>query len=180
MKRFTLISTIALLFSCTVSFAQTNMASLCHYIQEKSSIATGGTEIYEYNGTTYIVSVAQVVVSSKSEAQCKTIGNSKAKKEMLSYINGTDITSSTILTNSETVSSTLDGTKVECKQEYVESIKESVLGTISQVTPLGGWYSHDKSVYYFSIYKVILVAPSTQWIIYCPNEIVSYIQLSIK
>jgi hypothetical protein len=155
MKRVTPILTVALLFTCTISFAQTNMTSLCHYIQEKSSIATGGTEIYEYNGTTYIISVAPVVVSSKSEAQCKTIGNSKAKKEMLAYINGTDITSSTKLTNSETLSTTLDGTKVECKQEYVESIKESILGTISQVSPLGGWYSPDKSVYYFSIYKVI-------------------------
>ena len=155
MKRFTLILTVALLFNCTISFAQANMTSLCHYIQEKSLIATGGTEIYEYNGTTYLISVAQVVVSSKSEAQCKTVGSSKAKKEMLAYINGTDITSSTILTNSETVSTTLDGTKVECKQEYVESIKESVLGSISQVTPLGGWYSPDRAVYYFSIYKVI-------------------------
>lgn len=155
MKRFKLISTIALLFICTTSFAQTDMTSLCHYIQEKSSIATGGTEIYEYNGTTYIISVAPVVVSSKSETQCKTVGSSKAKKEMIAYINGTDITSSTILTNSETVSTTLEGTKVECKQEYVESIKESVIGTISQVTPLGGWYSPDRSLYYFSIYKVI-------------------------
>jgi len=155
MKRITLISIVAFLFTCTISFAQANMASLCHYIQKKSSIATGGTEIYEYNGTTYIISVVQVVVSSKSETQCKTVGNSKAKKEMLGYINGTDITSSTILTNSETTTTTLEGTKVECKQEYVESIKESVLGTISQVTPLGGWYSPDRTVYYFSIYKVI-------------------------
>lgn len=155
MKWLTLIIAVALLFTCTMSFAQTNMESLCHYIQEKSSIATGGTEIYEYNGTTYLISVVQVVVSSKSEAQCKTVGNSKAKKEMLTYINGADITSSTILTNSETVSTTLEGTTVECIREYVESIKESVLGTISQVTPLGGWYSPDRLVYYFSVYKVI-------------------------
>ena len=155
MKRFTLILAVALLFTCTISYAQTNMTSLCHYIQKKSAIATGGTEIYEYNGTTYIISVAPVVVNDKSEGQCKTVGNSKAKREMLSYINGADITSSTILTNSETVSTTLDGTRVECKQEYIESIKEDVIGTISQASPLGGWYSLDRSVYYFAIYKVI-------------------------
>ena len=142
-------------FTTIASFAQANVMSLKKYIQEKSAIAEGGTELFEYQGTTYLISVVQVIASNKSEIQCKTIGNAKAKKEMLAYINGTDITSSTILSNSETISTTLEGTKVECKQEYVESIKESVLGTISQVTPLGGWYSPDRTVYYFSIYKVI-------------------------
>lgn len=143
------------MFAPTGAFAQDNISSLRNYIQINSSIAEGGTELFEYQGVTYLISVVQVVVSSKSEAQCKTVGSSKAKKEMLGYINGTDITSSTILTYSETSTTTLEGTKVECKQEYIESIKESVTGTISQITPLGGWYSADRSVYYFSIYKVI-------------------------
>lgn len=137
------------------TLAQDNILSLRNYIQTGSSIGEGGTELFEYQGVTYLISVVPVVVSSKSEIQCKTVGNAKAKKEMLGYINGTDITSSTILTYSETSTTTLEGTKVECKQEYIESIKESVIGTISQVTPLGGWYSPDQSVYYFSIYKVI-------------------------
>ena len=137
------------------TLAQDNILSLRNYIQTGSSIGEGGTELFEYQGVTYLICVVPVVVSSKSEIQCKTVGNAKAKKEMLGYINGTDITSSTILTYSETSTTTLEGTKVECKQEYIESIKESVIGTISQVTPLGGWYSPDRSVYYFSIYKVI-------------------------
>ena len=137
------------------TLAQDNILSLRNYIQTGSSIGEGGTELFEYQGVTYLISVVPVVVSSKSEIQCKTVGNAKAKKEMLGYINGTDITSSTILTYSETSTTTLEGTKVESKQEYIESIKESVIGTISQVTPLGGWYSPDRSVYYFSIYKVI-------------------------
>jgi hypothetical protein len=157
MKRLLMLATIATLFmfAPTGAFAQDNISSLRNYIQINSSIAEGGTELFEYQGVTYLISVVQVVVSSKSEAQCKTVGSSKAKKEMLGYINGTDITSSTILTYSETSTTTLEGTKVECKQEYIESIKESVTGTISQITPLGGWYSPDRSVYYFSIYKVI-------------------------
>lgn len=157
MKRLLMLATIATLFmfAPTRAFAQDNISSLRNYIQINSSIAEGGTELFEYQGVTYLISVVQVVVSSKSEAQCKTVGSSKAKKEMLGYINGTDITSSTILTYSETSTTTLEGTKVECKQEYIESIKESVTGTISQITPLGGWYSPDRSVYYFSIYKVI-------------------------
>ena len=107
------------------TLAQDNILSLRNYIQTGSSIGEGGTELFEYQGVTYLISVVPVVVSSKSEIQCKTVGNAKAKKEMLGYINGTDITSSTILTYSETSTTTLEGTKVECKQEYIESIKES-------------------------------------------------------
>lgn len=155
-KRITLLFLAALfLFSAITSSAQEDMIRLRNYIKEDSTIATGGTEIFEYNGKTFLISVASVVVSSKSEAQCKTVGNAKAKKEMLAYINGEDITSSTILTNSETITDDIDGRHVECSQEYVEQIKASVIGTISQFTPLEGWYSPDRSVYYFSIYKIL-------------------------
>lgn len=157
MKRALMLASIAILFMfvSTRSLAQDNISSLRKYIQISSSIAQGGTELFEYQGVTYLISVVSVVVSSKSETQCKTVGNAKAKKEMIGYITGTDITSSTTLTYSEISTKTLEGTKVECKREYIESIKESVIGTISQVTPLGGWYSPDRSLYYFSIYKVI-------------------------
>jgi hypothetical protein len=157
MKRVLMLAAIAtlLMFVPVRSLAQDNTALLRNYIQTNSSIAEGGTELYEYQGVTYLISVVPVIVSSKTEIQCKTVGAAKTKKEMLGYIYGTDITSYTILNNSETSITTLEGTIVECKQEYVESIKESVIGTISQVSQLGGWYSPDYSVYFFSVYKVI-------------------------
>lgn len=146
-----------MLVAGTKLLAQNNMTALYNYVKNSSCIAEGGTELFEYQGTSYLISVVPVIVSTKSEGQCKTVGNSKAKKEMLAYINGSDITSSTVLTNSETVVDGIDGRKVESRQEYVEQVKESVLGSIAQVTPLGGWYSSDRSVYYYSIYKVILL-----------------------
>lgn len=157
MKRILMLAIIAtlLMFVPARSLAQDNISSLRTYIQTKSLIAEGGTDLFEYQGATYLISVVPIVVSSKSEIQCKTVGNAKAKKEMLAYINGADITSSTILTYSEISTTDLEGTKVECKQEYIETIKENIIGTISQVAPLGGWFSPDRSVYYFSIYKVI-------------------------
>lgn len=150
-----ILTTILIFVSTITILAQDNILSLRKYIQTRSLIEEGGTGIFEYQGVTYLISVVPVVVSSKSEIQCQTVGNGKAKREMLGYVNGTDITSTTILTYSESNTTTLEGTKVECKQEYIESIKESVIGTISQVAPLGGWYSPDRSVYYFSIYKVL-------------------------
>ena len=128
---------------------------LLDYVQTKSEIREGGSSVYNYEGMTYVVSVASVAVGTKNEQNCKTAGSAKAKKEMLSYINGSEISSYTELTTSETVSETLDGTKVEAKQEYIEVIRERVLGMINQTVPLGGWYSDDRSVYYYAIYRIV-------------------------
>lgn len=131
------------------------LGALLNYVQNKSEIREGGSSVYEYDGLTYVISVASVAVGNKTELNCKTAGAAKAKKEMLSYINGSEISSYTELTTSETVSETLDGTKVEAKQEYIEVIRECVLGMINQTVPLGGWYSDDRSVYYYAIYRIV-------------------------
>lgn len=151
-----IVALAAMLFiSSAVLSAQNDMTPVLKFIQTKSTIAEGGTELFEYKGTSYLISVAQVIVNTKTEAQCKTVGSAKAKKEMLAYVNGADITSSTILNTSETVVDDVDGRNVESTQEYVEKIKETVIGTINQISPLGGWYSADRSVYYFAIYKAV-------------------------
>lgn len=125
------------------------------YIQQKSDIYEGGSSIYTYKDATYIISVVSLAVGTKNELDCKKVGLAKAKKEMLSFINGSDITSYTELNTSETVNETLEGTQVLAQQQFVEYIKEEVVGNINQTVPLGGWYSDDRSVYYFAIYKII-------------------------
>ena len=133
----------------------TRLEVLLDYVQNKSEIREGGSSVYNYEGLTYVISVASVAVGNKNEQNCKTAGSAKAKKEMLSYINGSEISSYTELSTSETVSETLEGTKVEAKQEYVEVIRERVLGMINQTVPLGGWYSDDRNVYYYAIYRIV-------------------------
>ena len=155
MKKLILALAAVLFMSPAVLSAQNDMKPVFKYIQHKSAIAEGGTELFEYQGTSYVITVTQVVVSTKSEMQCKTVGLAKAKRDMLAYVNGADITSSTVLNTSETVVDGVDGRRVESKQEYVEKIKESVIGTISQVAPLGGWYSADRTIYYFAVYKAV-------------------------
>ena len=140
----------------TFLFAQPGRTEvLLDYVQNKSEIREGGSSVYNYEGLTYVISVASVAVGNKTELNCKTAGAAKAKKEMLSYINGSEISSYTELSTSETVSETLEGTKVEAKQEYVEVIRERVLGMINQTVPLGGWYSDDRNVYYYAIYRIV-------------------------
>ena len=138
-----------------LSLQPSRLEVLLDYVQNKSEIREGGSSVYAYDGLTYVISVAAVTVGNKTELNCKTAGAAKAKKEMLSYINGSEISSYTELSTSETVSETLEGTKVEAKQEYVEVIRERVLGMINQTVPLGGWYSDDEGVYYYAIYRII-------------------------
>lgn len=149
---------LALLIIITLTFsvqAATRQDTLLKYIQNKSEIRDGGSSVFDYDGLTYVISVASVDVGKKNEIQCKTVGNAKAKKEMLAYVNGSEISSYTELKTTESTTDTLEGTKVEARQEYSEVIKESVTGTINQTVPLGGWYSSDRSVYYCAIYKII-------------------------
>ena len=144
------------LFLSVLLYTQPNLThTLLNYIQTKSEIREGGSSVYNYEGMTYVISVAAVAVGNKTELNCKTAGAAKAKKEMFAYVNGSEISSYTELTTSETVTETLKGTKVEARQEYTEIIRERVLGMINQTVPLGGWYSDDRSVYYYAIYRIV-------------------------
>ena len=141
---------------CTISFAGNQPDDrILKYIKNKSDIREGGSNVYNYEGNTYIVSVVSLTVGTKSEKDCKSVGSAKAKREMLSFINGSDITSYTELRITETAVETTEGQNVSLQQEYVEYIKETVMGTINQCVPLGGWYSEDRSVYYYAIYKIV-------------------------
>lgn len=135
---------------------ETNCNTLMlQYVKNNSSIQNGGCEFYYLEGKTYVISVAPVAVENKTLLNCKKVGYAKAKKEIMSYINGSDISSYTELVTSETISDSLEGRKVESTSEYIERIKEKVFGVINHCTPLGGWYSEDSSVYYYAIFKLI-------------------------
>ncbi len=150
-------STIVLIITILVCLSASAQPTdkLLNYIQQKSDIREGGSSIYNHKETTYLISVASLSVGTKNELNCKKVGSAKAKKEMLSFINGSDITSYTELKTSETINETLEGTRVFAQQQFVEYIKEEVIGTINQTVPLGGWYSEGRSVYYFAIFKII-------------------------
>lgn len=126
-----------------------------NYIKNKSHIKEGGCDLFIFEEDTYLIGVASVVVGNKTELNCKKVGTSKAKKEIISFINGSEITSYTELVVSESSSDNFEGNRVEANQEYVEKIREKVFGVINQCTPLGGWYSEDGSVYYYAIFKLI-------------------------
>lgn len=132
-----------------------SFAPVLSFIQHKSDIREGGCDLFEYDGRSILIAVAPVAVGSKSELNCKTVGSAKAKRNLLSFVNGSEITSCTSLVTSETEEGTLSGVRVKSSQVFTESIRETVLGEINMTVPLGGWYSEDRSVYFFAIYKII-------------------------
>lgn len=144
-----------LVCGCIFNVSAQLPTTMLNYIQCKSDIREGGCNVFSYNNTSYIICVSQVVVGDKNESACRTVGAAKAKRDILAFVNGSDITSSTELRTEESVEELSSGVSRQLKQEYVEVIKESVVGSINQCTPLGEWYSSDKSVYYFAIYKIL-------------------------
>lgn len=146
-----ILSSVVVLFVPQVE----NSKTIFNFIQSKSDIQEGGSGLFQYENTTYLITVSPVIVGTKTEGDCKKVGSTKAKRDMLSYINGSDISSYTELALTEEITETLEGKKIEVGQIYKEVIRESVLGTINEINPLGGWYSEDRSVYYFAIYKSV-------------------------
>lgn len=159
MKIYSLIGCLVLLVLSEslyyITPQQSPYQAVFNYIKNKSHIKEGGCDLFNYKDDTYVIGVASVSVGTKNELNCMKVGTYKAKKEIMSFLNGSEVTSYTELAFSETISESLEGNKVEASQEYVEHIKEKVFGVINQCTPLGGWYSEDGSVYYYAIFKLI-------------------------
>ena len=153
MKRAAVLLFLTVLLQVTVS-AQ-SFAPVLSFIRNTSDIREGGCDLFNYEGQSMLIAVSAVSVGNKSELQCRTVGGAKAKRDMLSFVNGSEITSCIMLKTSESVERSLSGEKVESRQLFTETIKERVIGEINRTVPLGGWYSEDGSVYYFAIYKVI-------------------------
>lgn len=152
MRKFLITLFTALFFSFNSTAGDNDL--ILRFLQEKSEISIGGTVIYELNGLYKIITVSSVVVEGKDVLTCQKIALGKAKRDMISYVNGSEITSYTELEISEELISANEE-KYKFTQTYTEVIKEKVMGSINQITPVGGWFSEDKSVYYYAIYKNI-------------------------
>ena len=142
-------------FMFIAPFLFSQEAEILSYISNKSTICKGGSNVYSYEGTTYVISVSQVIVGTKSESYCRTVGAAKAKRDMLSFVNGSEITSYTELKMFEKTVGSSGEIGVESVEVFTEYIREDVIGHINGVCPLGGWLSEDGSVYYYAVYKII-------------------------
>ena len=134
--------------------AQGNEA-LLEQVKQNPVLSWGGCDIVQMSGTEYLVAVSSVEVGTKKLPQLRTIAAAKAKRDLLLMIKGSTITSSTEMTTTEEVVVVNGKSTVSTVESYFEKIRESADGFVQGMVPLGLWYSDDRSLFFYALYKSI-------------------------
>lgn len=154
MKHLFLTLSIILTFAVGGLCAQENEA-LLEQVKQHSILSWGGCDLVQMDGVEYLVAVSSVEVGTKKLPQLRTIAAAKAKRELLLMIKGSNITSSTEMTTSEEVVVVDGESKVSTIETYFEKIREEADGVVQGMVPLGMWYSDDRSLFFYAMYKSI-------------------------
>jgi len=148
-----LLTLIILLLTGVIGFSQND--ELLKAIQANSLLSYGGSDIVNFEKETYIVGVAAVEVGTKKISSLTRIGKVKAGQQVISFVNGSDITSRTESYLKEELTTINDSTAVETTETFVEYIREDTEGFVKMMQPAGFWFSEDKSVFYYALYKLV-------------------------
>ena len=154
MKRLFLIFFIIATAAVGSLRAQGNEA-LLESVKQNPILSWGGCDIVPMDGTEYLVAVSSVEVGTKKLPQLRTVAAAKAKRELLLMIKGSNVTSSTEMTTSEEVVVVNGESSVKSVETYFEKIREDADGVVQGMAPLGMWYSDDRSLFFYALYKSI-------------------------
>lgn len=144
---------MVLLLLAGASFSQND--PFLEKIRENDLLSYGGSDLLKYNGQTYLVGVSAVEVGKKRISQLTRIGKLKAERQITTFINGSDITSRTESYLKEVATTVNDSTAIETTDVFVEYIREDSEGFVKEMRPAGFWYSEDRAVFYYAIYKEV-------------------------
>lgn len=136
-------------------FGQSSSESIKSDIQSNDLLMFGGCDLIEVEGQSYIAGVSAVDVGTKKMSSLVRVGKIKAEREIVIFINGSNITSSTESYIKEELITINDSSSIKTVDLFVESIREDADGFVKAMKPAGYWYSDDKSVFYYAIYKEI-------------------------
>ncbi len=148
-----LLALIILLLTGVIGFSQND--ELLKVIKANSLLSYGGSDLVNFEKETYIVGVAAVEVGTKKISSLTRIGKVKAEQQVSSFVNGSDITSRTEYYLKEEQTTINDSTAVETTETFVEYIREDTEGFVKMMQPAGFWFSEDKSVFYYALYKQV-------------------------
>lgn len=153
MKRF--ITLFMVILGSHLGVAAQGNAALLEQIKQHPSFEWGGCDVVECDGVAYLVGVSSVEVGTKKVPALRTVGTAKARRDVIAFLNGSNITSSAEMNTSETVTD-VDGRRtIVLKEEWVESIREDVGGWVQGFGSLGAWYSDDRELFFVAIYCAI-------------------------
>jgi hypothetical protein len=143
------LATIAITFFFNSLVAQES--NLCDSIKTlyNKTLFEGG-KVIKVTENLYLISLAVVPATNSNASTLDRIATVKARRNMLVFLQGSEITSSKTLKTSENTSTD----DMSTAENYVEEIKEEAYGFIDGMEELCSWYTEDKS-YIKVIYKKI-------------------------
>ncbi|MGY8783518.1 MAG: hypothetical protein ACKVHA_08980 [Fidelibacterota bacterium] len=127
-------------------------------IQNDVELMEGGSNLIKWNSdSTFIIGVSAVEVKKKPRSVLKRVGIVKAKAQVTQFIEGSSLTTSRKMKTEETIKLVNEKKTVVFKEEYIEIIKEDTKGFVSGMSNVGGWYSKDRSMYYYAVARLLPV-----------------------
>ena len=144
-----------LAFFPVLLFAQEEDSEILKTIKQNQVLSFGGCDLIKVNDTSYLAGVAAVETGKKRISTLIRIGKVKAEREISTFINGSDITSSTTSFFKEELITENDSSYVKTVDKFVEKIREDSEGFVKTMLPAGFWYSEDRSVFFYAIYKQV-------------------------
>lgn len=145
---------IIILFPFLV-LAQQQDNEMLQAIKSNQVISFGGCDLIKINDTSYLAGVAAVEVGKKNISSLVRIGKVKAEREIATFINGSKITSSTKSYFKEELIAVNDSSYVNTIDTFVEKIREDSEGFVHSMKPAGFWYSDDRSLFFYALYKKV-------------------------
>ncbi len=146
---------LLLLLLPIVLFAQNQDNEVLEAIQQNRILSFGGCDIIHVKGKTYLAGVSAVEVGTKKISSLVRVGKVKAEREITTFINGSDITSRTESYMKEELITINDSSYVTTIDTFVEYIRENSEGFVKSMRPAGFWYSEDKSLFFYTLYKEV-------------------------
>ena len=109
-----------------------------------------GVKIVEEKGVSYLVSLSvQVISSHKTSSTRNRVAQIKARRNAMVFLNGSSITSETILKTGETVTDN----SVSYYETYFDKINENAAGFLDGMQVLTTFNSSNGKEYVYVIYK---------------------------
>ena len=135
--------------------AQNPDKEILSIIQENQILSFGGCDLIQLKGKSYLAGVSAVEVGTKKISSLIRVGKVKAEREIVTFISGSDITSSTESYFKEELTIVNDSSSITTVDTFVESIREDSEGFVKAMRPAGFWYSEDKSLFFYALYKEV-------------------------
>ena len=109
-----------------------------------------GVKIVEEKDASYLISLSiQVVSGHKTSSTQNRVAQIKARRNAMVFLNGSNITSQTILKTGETVTNN----SVSYYETYMDEIKENAAGFLDGMQVLTTFTSNNGKEYIYIIYK---------------------------